>query len=218
MPTPPRLLATLLAPGRRLLHPLPLLAIATHNPLPTAGTHRHQPHLSHPTMLPTPTSGPRRSATPSPRPPSQSPRSLPAAPSQPQPLSPTRQKNRPSYLSPARTPAGGSRWREIAPPSPPSSSGCRTLAQASPLRPGATSPTGAPLRAHAPPRSVRRRPWPPTSPEQPKNAPPQLKSFLEKTLTRANPPHFTPPGALPSLVRSPQPPPAPPQRTARNIK
>ena len=37
-------------------------------------------------------------------------------PSQPQPSSPARQKIRQSYLSPARTPSGGSGWREIAPP------------------------------------------------------------------------------------------------------
>ena len=109
-------------------------------------------------------------------------------------------KSGPSYLSPARIPSGDSGWREIAPPSPPPNSRrpaqalspirspqpplavpLRTPqppAQPSPHRPGKTSPT------HATPRSARRRPCPGASPLHPKNAPPNLKSFLERSLYR----------------------------------
>ena len=58
----------------------------------------------------------RSQRTPPPRQPPQPERASPPNPSQPQPSSPTRPKIRPSYLSPARTPSGGSGWREIAPP------------------------------------------------------------------------------------------------------
>ena len=56
------------------------------------------------------------------------------------------------------------------------------------------------------PRAHRPRPckpiWtgPNTPPNRQKNAPLHLKSFLEKTLTRANPPHFAPPTTHPSNV------------------
>ena len=140
---------------------------------------------------------------PSPRPRTQPLQRRPAAPSQPQSSSPTRQKIRPK-LSLASLPPLGAGWREIAPPSPPPNSrrpahalsfvrpprppvavparAARRPAQASPHRPGKTSPTRAPLPSRATPRSVRRRAWPGASRLQPKYAPPRLKSFLEKTL------------------------------------
>ena len=135
--------------------------------------------------------------------------------------SPTRQKSGPSYLSPARIPSGDSGWREIAPPSPPpnprrppqalsphpipATAGCpaRPHGPASrpplPHRPGKTSPSRAASR------SARRRPRPGASPLQPKNAPPNLKSFLEKTLTRASPPRFAPQDGAPTIRGCPRP-------------
>ena len=124
--------------------------------------------------------------TPPPRQPRQPELTSPPNPSQPQPSSPTRQKKtRPSYLSP-----------------PPPDSRSRTPAQDSPHRPRNTSSTRAPRPSRARPRSVRRQGWPAQSPTQKKRAPPRLKSFLEKTLTRTNPPHFasqtTPPTHRPA--------------------
>ena len=135
----------------------------------------------------------------------------PAVPSRPQPSSPTRQKIRPK-LSLASPPPPGAGWREIAPPSPPPNPRRRPPArspvrspqpllaaprrttqppaQASPHRPGKTPPTRAPLPSRATPRSVRRRAWPGASRIQPKDAPPRLKSFLEKTLTAREAPDF----------------------------
>ena len=149
--------------------------------------------------------------------------SLPSALPVPSPLPPTHrrraaQKTGPGHRSP-----------------PPPDSRRLPLAQATPQLPGTTSPTRAPLSAHATPRSVRRRPWPVPSPTRPKNAPPRpirhsgvfsrnpvlvpqpasdlpqnapprLKSFLEKTLTRTNPPH------LASQTVPPKHRPAPPLR------
>ena len=161
---------------------------------------------------------------PSPRPRTQPPPRRPAVPSQPQPSSPTRQKIRPKLSLASPNPLGDSGWREIAPPSPPPNSRrpaqalspirspqpplavpLRTPqppAQPSPHRPGKASPT------HATPRSARRRPCPGASPLHPKNAPPNLKSFLEKTLTRASPPHFMPQPARPA---------APPRRATTRM-
>ena len=81
--------------------------------------------------------------TPSPRPRTQRPWSRPAVPSQPQPSSPARPKTGPSYLSPGRTPSGGSAWREIAPPSPPPISAPTTRPQPHPIRTTAGCPAAA---------------------------------------------------------------------------
>ena len=61
--------------------------------------------------------------------------------------------------------------------------------------------------AHAKPAAPRPVPPPPApdltarpSTLAPSSPPPHLKSFLEKTLTRAKPPHFAPPTAHPSSV------------------
>ena len=121
---------------------------------------------------------------PSPRPRTQPLQRRPAAPSQPQPSSPTRQKIRPklSLAAPRRT------------PQPP--------AQPPPHRPGKTSPRRALLPSRATPRSVRRRAWPGASRIQPKDAPPRLKSFLEKTLIAREAPAFAAPH---SATLQPQP-------------
>ena len=125
--------------------------------------------------------------TPSPRPRTQPLQRRPAAPSKPHPSSPTRQKTGPSYLSPpppnSRRPAHALSF--VRPPRPPVAVPVRAArhpAQVSPHRPGKTSPRRALLPSRATPRSVRRRAWPGASPLQPKDAPPRLKSFLEKTL------------------------------------
>ena len=120
--------------------------------------------------------------------------------------SPTPQKIRPGYLSPARTPAGGPGWRAIAPPLPPANLRDRTPGHDSPHRPGNIPSTRAPLPAHTTPRSGRRQPGSAPYPAQPKSAPPRLKSFLEKTLTRTNPPQFA------TQAAPPTPRPAPPHR------
>ena len=160
---------------------------------------------------------------PSPRPRTQPPPRRPALPSQPQPSSPTRQKIRPK-LSLASPPPLGAGWREIAPPSPPPNSrrpahalsfvrpprppvavpvrAARRPAQVSPHRPGKTSPRRALLPSRATPRSVRRRAWPGASRLQPKDAPPRLKSFLEKTLEAREAPAFA---ARHSATLQPQP-------------
>ena len=136
--------------------------------------------------------------TPSPRPRTQPLQRRPAAPSQPQPSSPTRQKIRPKLSLASPNPYGDSGWREIAPPSPPPNSRrpahalspvrspqpplavpLRTPqppAQPSPHRPGKTSPT------HATPRSARRRPCPGASPLHPKNPRRASRVFWKKLL------------------------------------
>ena len=168
-----------------------------HPPLPTTPLPRHPGVFSRDSGAPIKPSSPRRPVNPG------SPSSpllrIPHSPNLPrQPA----KKIRPSYLSPARSPSGGSGWREIAPPSPPPDSRSLNLAQDSPHRPRNTSSTRAPRPSRARPRSVRRQGWPAQSPTQKKRAPPRLKSFLEKTLTRTNPPHFasqtTPPTHRPA--------------------
>ena len=137
------------------------------------------------------------------------------------------EKSGPSYLSPARIPRGDPGWREIAPPSPPPQSRHQAPAPASPRRPGQTRPH----TPSCPPVPVRPRPDPkrpsfsrraprrtsviPASPvgiqsssgapkATPKCTPPRLKSFLEKTLTRAKQPHFAPPTThLPTVPNAP---------------
>ena len=76
-----------------------------------------QPHSA---VIPASSAGTQRpdrsQRTPPPRQPRQPELASPQNPSQPQRSSSTRQKTGPSYLSPARTPSGGSGRREIAPP------------------------------------------------------------------------------------------------------
>ena len=168
--------------------------------------------------------------TPSPRPRTQPLQRRPAAPSKPQPSSPTRQKIRPK-LSLASPPPLGAGWREIAPPSPPPNShrpahalsfvrspataGCRAGPSRPASRPGlATSPwqdlahprpAALPCHTPVPPSpGVARR-----VPASAKNAPPRLKSFLEKTLTAREAPAFA---ARHSATLQPQPAPHRPAR------
>ena len=109
--------------------------------------------------------------TPSPRPRTQPLQRRPAAPSQPQPSSPTRQKIRPK-LSLASPPPEGAGWREIAPPSPPPN----------PHRP---PPTLSPARSPRPPAAVPLRT--PNRPPNPRHTAP--------TKPRSPTPHPAPPVA-----------------------
>ena len=115
--------------------------------------------------------------TPSPRPRTQPIQRRPAAPSQPQPSSPTRQKIRPK-LSLASLPPLGAGWREIAPPSPPPDSRCpESRPQLRPI------PATAGCRASASPPSNHAHPAP---------APWRYTASDRQAPPRPNPRHNTP--------------------------
>ncbi len=145
--------------------------------------------------LPTGLFRPRRPRpTPSPRPRPQPLQRRPAAPSKPQPSSPTRPKIRPK-LSLAGPPPLGAGRREIAPPSPPPKSDHSQPPPAAPLR----TPSPPPNTHHTTPHPRIRRfsPSQPHPKTPPKTTPPHLKSFLEETLTARETPISTPPTTRP---------------------